>query len=96
MRGLLGEFVVVLQAGLTRFSRGISAILEDAENGIPMPAQHLFADLYDRFQQLDAKLFKNGPQFVAWLGLVPRQHSSGGKTRLGHINKRGDAYYGRC
>jgi len=36
--------------------------------------------------------FANGRQFAAWLGLVPRQWSTGGKTRLGHITKRGDAY----
>ena len=36
--------------------------------------------------------FKNGRQFAAWLGLVPRQYSTGGKTRLGHITKRGDHY----
>lgn len=36
--------------------------------------------------------FKNGRQFAAWLGLVPTQYSTGGKTRLGHITKRGDAY----
>jgi transposase len=36
--------------------------------------------------------FKNGRQFAAWLGLVPRQYSTGGKTRLGHITKHGDAY----
>jgi transposase len=36
--------------------------------------------------------FKNGRQFCAWLGLVPRQYSTGGKTRLGHITKRGDPY----
>jgi len=40
----------------------------------------------------DAKLFSNGRQFAAWLGLVPRQMSSGGKTRLGRISRRGDAY----
>lgn len=39
-----------------------------------------------------AKEFRNGRQFAAWLGLTPRQSSSGGKTRLGHISKRGDAY----
>ena len=39
--------------------------------------------------------FKNGRQFAAWLGLVPRQYSTGGKTRLGHITKRGDPYL-RC
>ena len=36
--------------------------------------------------------FKNGRQFAAWLGLVPRQYSTGGKARLGPITKRGDAY----
>jgi transposase len=36
--------------------------------------------------------FKNGRQFAAWLGLVPCQYSTGGRTRLGHITKRGDAY----
>lgn len=36
--------------------------------------------------------FNDGRQFAAWLGLVPRQHSTGGKTRLGRITKRGDAY----
>ena len=36
--------------------------------------------------------FVNGRQFAAWLGLVPRQWSTGGKTRLGKITKRGDAY----
>ena len=40
----------------------------------------------------NASDFKNGRQFAAWLGLVPRQHSSGGKTRLGRITRRGDAY----
>lgn len=40
----------------------------------------------------DARDFVSGRQFTAWLGLTPRQHSSGGKTRLGHITKRGDAY----
>ncbi len=36
--------------------------------------------------------FKCGRQFAAWLGLVPGQYSSGGKARLGHITKAGDAY----
>jgi len=36
--------------------------------------------------------FGNGRQFAAWLGLTPRQYSSGGKTRLGHITRRGDPY----
>ncbi|PTU63407.1 IS110 family transposase [Chromobacterium haemolyticum] len=40
----------------------------------------------------DAKNFSNGRQFAAWLGLVPRQHSSGGKSTLLGISKRGDSY----
>jgi len=40
----------------------------------------------------DVREFKNGRQFSAWLGLVPRQHSTGGKPRLGHITGRGDPY----
>ena len=40
----------------------------------------------------DFKQFRNGAQFGAWLGLTPRQNSSGGKTVLGAITKRGDMY----
>ena len=43
----------------------------------------------------NARDFRSGRQFAAWLGLTPRQHSSGGKQRLGHISRRGDAYL-RC
>ncbi len=40
----------------------------------------------------DFKQFRNGPQFGAWLGLTPRQNSSGGKNNLGGITRRGDMY----
>lgn len=40
----------------------------------------------------DARSFRSARQFAAWLGLVPAQHSSGGKQRLGSISKRGDTY----
>jgi len=40
----------------------------------------------------DARSFKNGRQVAAWLGLVPRQDSSGGKPRLLGMSKRGDTY----
>ena len=40
----------------------------------------------------DASLFKNGRELAAWLGLVPRQQSSGGKAYLQGISKRGDRY----
>jgi len=40
----------------------------------------------------DGRQFRNGRQFAAWLGLVARQRSSGGKPRHGRITKRGDVY----
>lgn len=40
----------------------------------------------------DVNVFKNGRQLAAWLGLVPNQYSTGGKTQLGRISKRGDRY----
>lgn len=40
----------------------------------------------------DPKQFLNGRQFAAWLGLPPRQYTTGGKIRLGRITKRGDVY----
>ena len=41
---------------------------------------------------VDPKQFKTSRQFAAWLGLVPRQNSTGGKERLGRISKWGDSY----
>lgn len=43
----------------------------------------------------DASLFRSGRELAAWIGLVPRQNSSGGKDRLGHISKKGDPYLRR-
>ncbi len=40
----------------------------------------------------DANCFRNGRELAAWLGLVPRQHSSGGRPVLLGISKRGDKY----
>ena len=43
----------------------------------------------------DPSLFRSGRDFAAWLGMTPRQNSSGGKERLGRTSKRGDKYI-RC
>jgi transposase len=40
----------------------------------------------------DPRAFRSGRNFSAWIGLVPKQHSSGGKDRLGGISKQGDRY----
>jgi transposase len=52
----------------------------------PLTASALTASIASGHEFLD------GRQFAAWLGLVPRQYSTGGKARLGRITKRGDAY----
>src|SRR5262249_61596933 len=40
----------------------------------------------------DPRAFRSGRDFSAWIGLVPKQHSSGGKDKLGGISKKGDRY----
>ena len=55
----------------------------------PMTATALLATMGD------PGMFRNGRECAAWLGLVPRQHSTGGKDRLLGISKRGDRYL-RC
>ena len=60
--------------------------LEEIPGIGPLTASALVASIGD------AKNFKNGRQLSAWLGLVPRQHSSGGKPTLLGISKRGDVY----
>lgn len=59
----------------------------DAIPGVgPMLATALVASI------ADPKVFRSGRNFSAWIGLVPKQHSSGGKDRLGSISKQGDRY----
>src|SRR2546427_7852148 len=43
----------------------------------------------------DPKAFRSGRDFSAWVGLVPKQNSSGGREKLGRISKRGDRYLRR-
>ncbi len=53
------------------------------------PGQQLLATISD------PNLFRSGREVAAWLGMTPRQNSSGGKERLGQTGKRGDKYI-RC
>ena len=43
----------------------------------------------------DPKVFRSGRDFAAWIGIVPREDSTGGKQKLGPISKRGDRYLRR-
>lgn len=95
---LLSELTEELQAldeRLNRYDRRLKQLAQEDErirrlqeiSGIgPVTASALVAAVGD------AKQFKSGREMAAWLGLVPRQHSSGGKTKMGHISKRGDSY----
>lgn len=135
IRGLLGEFGLVLPTGAARLRRELPGILEDAENGLPALAREVLCGLLEQLREADARIgaydrqiraladaseparrlmqveaigpqtatalvatmgdphvFKNGRGFAAWLGITPRQHSSGGKERLGQITRQGDGY----
>jgi transposase len=135
IRGLLGEYGIILPQGVIHIAKRLPAILEDAQSDLPAVFRHLVQRLAEHLKELDrqvdelerqiqiwhrqndaskklaeipgigpitasamvasigdAKSFKNGRQLAAWLGLVPRQHSSGGKPTLLGISKRGDSY----
>ncbi len=91
----LYERLVALDERIAHYDRQIQQLhraspqscrLEQVRGVGPLIATALLASIGD------AKAFKNGRQFAAWLGLVPRQHSSGGKPRLLGITKRGNTY----
>lgn len=135
IRGLLGEFGIVIPQGIRNIAMHLPDILEDAENDLPGAFRLLLQRLADHLKELDRQAgelerdiqlwhranetsrrladipgigpitasaliasigdvrhFKNGRQLAAWLGLVPRQHSSGGKSVLLGMSKRGDIY----
>jgi len=70
-------------------SNAQSQLLETIPGIGPITASALVATISD------PSLFTSGRQLAAWLGLVPRQNSSGGKERLGRITKKGDPYLRR-
>ena len=135
IRGLLGEFGVVVPKGVARLRRELPGILEDAENGLPALAREVLSGLLEQLREVDTRInaydrqlralaeasepacrlmqieaigpqtatallatmadphvFKNGRGFAAWLGITPRQHTSGGHERLGQITRQGDSY----
>jgi len=60
--------------------------LETARGIGPLGASALTATV------TDPAVFKSGRMMAAWIGITPRQHSTGGKQRLGRITKQGDPY----
>jgi len=91
----LGAQLRALKAQILEFDRRITAWHRsnetsrrlDAIPGVgPALATALVASV------ADPKAFRSGRNFSAWIGLVPKQHSSGGKDKLGSISKQGDRY----
>jgi transposase len=91
----LGAQLRMLKAQILEFDRMIRAWhrtsemsmrLDDCPGVGPALATALVATV------ADPKAFRSGRNFSAWIGLVPKQHSSGGKDRLGSISKQGDRY----
>lgn len=73
----------------TKTLKALAAETDNARRLQTMPGVgHLTAVAIEAFSP-DMALFARGRDFAAWLGLVPRQHSSGGKARLGRISKAG-------
>jgi transposase len=91
----LGAQLQMLKAQILEFDRMIRAWHRSSETskrldaipGIgPALATALVASV------ADPKAFRSGRDFSAWIGLVPKQNSSGGKDKLGSISKQGDRY----
>jgi transposase len=91
----LGAQLRVLKAQILEFDRRINAWhrsnqaskrLDEIPGVGPALATALVASV------ADPKAFRSGRDFSAWIGLVPKQHSSGGKDKLGSISKQGDRY----
>ena len=91
----LGAQLRALKAQILEFDRQImlwhrshetSKRLDEVPGVGPTLATALVASI------ADPKAFRSGRDFSAWIGLVPKQHSSGGKDKLGSISKQGDRY----
>jgi transposase len=89
----LGDQLLSLKQQILEFDRMIMAWHRSNHKRLhyipgvgPMLATALVASV------ADPRTFRSGRNFSAWIGLVPKQHSSGGKDRLGSISKQGDRY----
>jgi transposase len=85
---LLNKQVIELESQIRAWHREseLSRKLERIPGIGPVTASALVATIGD------AKSFESGRQLAAWMGLVPKQHSTGGKSKLQGISKRGDTY----
>ncbi|MFZ4835950.1 IS110 family transposase [Rouxiella sp. Mn2063] len=85
----LEEQVILIEQELSEWAKTQPA----CQRVIKVPGVGLMTATYLVASVGNGQQFHNAKQFAAWLGLTPREHSSGGKQRLGHISKRGDSYF---
>jgi len=106
LRGHMAEFGLVEAQGLHKVAGLIAIVMDDSDERIPQnnPVSQRLATIPGIGPIIataitatisDPNVFRSGREFAAWLGLVPRQSSTGGKARLGGISKRGDGYLRR-
>lgn len=91
----VNERIGALDAQILAYDREIEALArhsEAAQRLMEMPGIGSVTATAIVASVADMKVFKSGREFAAWLGLVPRQYSTGGKVRLGRITKQGDVY----
>jgi transposase len=92
MLALLGEEVDRLDARIGELDRKIEAMHRDSAMSrslAEIPGVGSIAALTATLT-IDAKEFKSGRHLAAWIGLTPKEHSTGGKHRLGAISKQGN------
>jgi transposase len=77
--------------GRTRLAKELAKETDTARRLLTMPGVGSLTALAVEAFAPDIAQFRRGRDFAAWLGLVPRQHSSGGKDRLGRLSKAGQA-----
>jgi transposase len=93
LRGLLTEYGEVMPQGRAGIKRDIPGALGRLSDRLPaIHGVGLLSATAAVATMGDAKTFKSGREFAAWLGLVPRQTGTGGRVRLLGISKRGDRY----
>ena len=91
VRGLVAEHGLVLAQGVGTVRRHLPELVESGRSGLSEDFRALLRACAQQLRELDAHI-EGYTRRLAALGLVPKQHSSGGKTVLLGISKRGDRY----
>ncbi len=105
IRAHLAEYGIVAAVGRNGVEELLGVVADPSDKRVPEIARACLAALGAQLRMLkaalatalvasvpDPKAFRSGRNFSAWIGLVPKQHSSGGKDKLGSISKQGDRY----